>query len=311
MFVVLVFSPAWAQTLDASLSYDSAGRYGADLALLGLREGGLTADLGLGVVAAGSGADAVFSARWSRSTTIGLLGAVTVELDGALRTAGEGRLRFGVGGVLGPASVALDLSARTADPERFTIVGLAPRNDEPRLPGTIWGATADIRYRIDRQLLLGIAPGVFVSEAGVGVRMEGSLRWRRAWDDIDALAAWHGWYDPVTNRVAVGLGGGVVWAPRRAPEWRAVAWLGLADGTMSPGLEVGGRAAVAPGIGIDVGVHVQAFRRDVPPYRAFAELAVDVAESELYFRGQAQAQTDVAPVNVGFDVGVRVPLGTP
>ena len=308
LLVALVLASAWAQTLDASLSLSGSARASADLALLGLREGDQTADVRLGVAVTDTGTDALLAARWSRSATLGLLGAVTIELDGAVRTDGHRRLRVGGRGVLGPASVALDVSARTAGPERFSVVGVAPRADGPRLPGTVVSLAAGVRYRIDRQLLLGLEPAIFGSAAGIGARLDGTLRLRRWWGDVDALAAWHGWYDPVTSGVTAGIGAGVVWAPRRAPEWRAVAWLGIAEGAVLPGLEVAGRADVASGIGIDVAIAAQPFRRDVPPYRAFLEVSVDAVGSELYGRVQAQAY-DATPVAAALGLGARVPLG--
>ena len=308
LFLALLLASAWAQTLDVSLHRGTSAPGAAELALLGLREGDITADLRFGVAVTDGGADAILTARWSRAATLGLLGAVTVELDGALRTDGHRRLRLGGRGVLGPASVALDLSARNAGPERFSVVGLAPLDDDPRLPGTVVGIAADVRYRIDRHVLLGFEPGIYASAAGLGARLDGTLRLRRWWGDVDALAAWHGWYDPVAYGVAGGVGAGVVWAPRRAPEWRAVAWLGVAEGAVRPGLELAGRTDLSSGVGLDLAVAAQPFRRDIPPYRASLEITVDVDASELYARVRAQADPS-APVAAALGVGARVPLG--
>lgn len=310
LLLALLLAPAWAQTLDLSVTGGAAGRAGGELALTGLREENLTADLRLGVVAADPGLDAILGARWSRAATLGLLGSVTLELDGALRTDGHARLRLGGRGVLGPASVALELAARSAAPERFAVAGVAPVAPEPRLPPPVWSAVADVRYRIDRQLLLLVAPGAFASDAGFAARLDGALRARRWLDEIDAVAAWHGWYDPRTGGVAAAVGAGVVWAPRRGPEWHATAWLGATDGAVTPGLSVRGLADLGSGVGLELDLAAQPFRRDVPPYRALAEVTVDAAATELYVRAQGQAGGS-APVGAAIAVGARLPIAPP
>lgn len=306
MFLAILASIAAAQTVAVSVSGGSGQLLGGSVGLVGMREGDLTADLRFGVthVDAGS-AHGLLSARIARSTAAGLVGAATVELEGALRTDGQRLARLSGQGVLGPASVRLTVAAATAPPGAFTSSGIAPSTTAPRFEDGSVALGALVRYRIDRNLLGSVEPSLFVTQHGIAFRTDASLRVRDAVPPFDAILEVHGYLAPGHRGWSGAVGFGGIWAPRRAPEWRTTVWVGWAEGGLRPGIAVQGAASIGRGLTVAVDLAAESFRVDVPPYRATVALDMELGRHEAFVVGQAQAGSGAA---VAVTVGTRLSL---
>lgn len=301
---------ARAQRLEVVGAIRSAGGPGVAVAVLDMREGDRTADVGLAALRTTPGAwEGLLAVRIGRSTTLGLVGAATVELTGEVRTDAQAALRLSGQGVLGPVSLRLSATAATAGPELFRITGVAPADPRPRVESFAVTLEALARWRIDRNLLLAVDPAVVLAGRGAGARLDGSLRLRRLAGDIDGAIGWHAWLDPESRTLSGALGIAAVFAPRRAPEWNAGLWLGWADGSLAPGATLRGSAALGEGVDVALDLAAEPFRRDVPPYRATAEVRAELGGPEGFVRAEMEADPlRASPFAAAVSVGARVSL---
>ena len=314
--VLLCVSALWlqpasvtrAQSVEMAGAARAGGGAGVAVAVLDMRERDRTSDVRLAALRTTAGIwEGLLDVRLARSATLGLAGAATLELTGAVRTDAQAALRLAGQGVLGPVSLRLAATAATDGPGAFHITGLAPADPRPRVDGFAVTLDALARWRIDRSLLLTLDPAVVVMDAGAGARLDGSLRIRRLAGDLDGVMAWHAWLDPETDALSGAVGVAAVLAPRRAPEWHAALWLGWADGSVAPGATLRGSGALIEGVDVAVDLAAEPFRRDVPPYRAAAELRAELGGPEGFVRAQLEADPSAAvPFAAAVAVGARV-----
>lgn len=308
LLVVFLSLHAHAQTLEVSGAVGSALGPGTSVAILGMRAGDRTADVRFGVVRSPRNEwNSIVGARVARSTTLGLLGAATLELDAAWRTDGLGRAQIAGQGVLGPASLRVGVAVAGADPEAFSTTGLAPDADVPRVGRPSVTVKAQVRYRASRAVLIDVEPDLVFASNGLGLRMHGEVRIRRLVEPFDGLVAMHAWRSPRDGSLSGGLGLGAIWAPRRAPEWRATAWVGWQGGAVLPGIALRGAASLGGAFGVAVDLAAEPFRTDVPPYRGVAELTADFGAHEAFVSAQAHAGTGRDPA-AALALGVRLAL---
>ena len=306
---LLLASVVQAQVVEIVVSPGAAAGPGASVAVHDMREGSQTADLRFGVVRVPGGAwQGLATTRIARSATLGLLGAATLEVHGAVRTDANVMVGLAGQGVLGPASVRLGVTAGSSPPEAFAVSGLAPTDDAPRVVGPYLTVAGGARWRIDQTFLLMLDPAFVAGRDGLGARLRGSLRVRRLAGDVDGVLAVHGWLDPRSAAVSGALGLGAVLAPRRAPEWHATAWLGWANGSIFPGGSIRGAGQLAEDVSIAIEAAAEPFRRDVPPYRASVEVRADLGAPEAFVLAEAQAGLGDAAPAASVSTGVRVTL---
>lgn len=304
--VVMVAS---AQTMVVSVLGGSAQPLGGYVALTEMRESGLTADLTFGVVSVASAPwQAMMHASLSRSAAAGLLGAATVQAEGALRTDGNGTVELSGQGVLGPASVRLGVAFASLPPPAFSFSGVAPLATSPRVAGPAVSVDALVRYRIDRNLLAGVEPVIVFAPDGVAWRMHASLRLRDLVPPFDGSFEVHAYSAPGGSAWSGAVGTGGIWAPRRAPEWRATLWLGAANGSLRPGIALRGATSLGHGLSLSVDVAAETFRLDVPPYRGALALELDLGSQEAFVRTEGEFGDAPAAALVA---GLRVALESP
>lgn len=185
-----------------------------------------------------------------RSSAAGPLGTLVLEADAELRLADEPAARAGLRarGALGPVAARLEGLAWSAPPERFD--ALAPLGRTPFERGHALGLAAD--GRLDRTWLAGAEATLWRGDAGrTALDLGASLRARRLLGaELDLTVGVQGRADGA-GEGRVGVGAGVVAAPRRAPEIAVRAWLDavpVAGGVaLRPGLESEGAWSAAAG----------------------------------------------------------------
>jgi len=300
----LAFGAAGAQTFSVEGSGCLAAAPGAcagpafGVAWRGVRVEAATVDLEL----ATSGVGLALSA----AETFGPLGNVVFELSGELRRGPVARARLGARGVVASVAARLAVAAAGDDDERFD--PLAAAGDAPLLGGPRLSVAAGGTFRLDRQVILDVAPALHLAPAGAAVTAGATLRLLRALgeDELQArlgLAALPGPGDHAA------LGAALVLTRGRAPDWEAAAWLGYGEGGVMPGLTVslaeslggGGRAALTAAY--------EPYRRDVRPLRGAASLELPVGGPSARLEVAGGALHPTAPDALAARLGLTWRLG--
>lgn len=310
--LILATAFAHAQTLEIG-GAGGTEAFGVSLALVGLREGDASADVGLAIARAADGRmDALLTVRARRSAAAGLLGAASADLAAAVTTRGELEAGIAGRGVIGPVSVRLEVAGATATPGAFDPSGIDSLDDRPRVRGPMAEIDASMRYRIDRDLLLDASAELFLTGAGPAFRGTGALRLRRLTNQVDGAAHAVVYAPPGAQQAMAAIGATAIFVPRRAPEWAATAWLGW-SGMLSPGFAVHGASALGAGVRADVAAAAEPFRIDIPPYRGALGVTLPVGPGEGFARLQARAGSTGASdrAALGLVAGLRWPLSPP
>jgi hypothetical protein len=236
----------------------------------------------------------------STSRAFGPIGNVVFDAWGALRTDGSAEGRLGARGVLGP--VAVRLAVAGFGPERLLPQEALAASDRPDLASAAFGVQAGVTWRPNRDLVLEVAPEVYLAD-GVALRGEARLRWLRALGDDELFAVVLGYAPPGLATASGGGGVGLTLTRGRAPDWTFVALVGASP----DGVAVGGRVSLVEDLGpVRVGLDAayEPFRLDLRPLRVHA------AASAPAFTGG----TWELAVDLGSDLGVssaaRVAGGT-
>lgn len=267
----LALPAAGAQTVAVGVSGCLASEGGcappaASVSFQGVRVGGTTVGLALGSDGLGISLQA--------AEAFGPLGNVVFELDGELRRGPFARARLAARGVVASVAARLAVAAAGDDAERFDPLAVA--GDGPLLGGPRLGVEAGGTFRLDRQVILDVAPAVHLAPAGAAVTGGATLRLVRAWGENElqarlAVAALPGGGDHAAVGAALLLPRG------RAPDWRVGAWLGYGETgllpgvtlTLAEGLPGGGRAALTAAY--------EPYRRDARPLRGTVTLELPLA----------------------------------
>jgi len=201
-------------------------------------------------------------------------GFTRVKVDGELRRGPFARARLAARGVVASVAARLAVAAAGDDAERFDPLAVA--GDGPLLGGPRLGVEAGGTFRLDRQVILDVAPAVHLAPAGAAVTGGATLRLVRAWGENElqarlAVAALPGGGDHAAVGAALLLPRG------RAPDWRVGAWLGYGETGLLPGVTLalaeglpgGGRAALTAAY--------EPYRRDARPLRGTVTLELPLA----------------------------------
>lgn len=301
----LCAAPALAQTVGLTGSSCLAGAspegcrsldFGVDVQ--GVRVGGSTVGLGVGP---GHLRLALRSAE-----TFGPLGNVVFELDGALVEGPAAFGRLSARGVVASVAARAAVVAAGADEERFASVALATEG-RPLLGGPVVGVELGGTFRLDRQVVLDIAPAVYLAPAGTALEAGATLRLLRALGPNELQAHLHGAVLPGGGGHGA-LGAALVLPRGSAPDWTFGAWLGVGEEGLQPGASLNVAEALGPGVKASLEAAYQPYRRDARPLRAALALDADLSGPTLTLRVAAGALHPGYPDAVATTIGLSWPL---
>src|SRR5699024_9956215 len=119
--------------------------------------------------------------------TFGPLGNVIFELDGELRSGPYARARLSARGVLASVAARAALVAYGAEPERFDPLAVAD-DSSPVLGGPVYGVELGGTFRLDRSVILDVAPAAYLTPEGAALDLGATLRLLRAIGDNELRA---------------------------------------------------------------------------------------------------------------------------
>jgi hypothetical protein len=236
----LLAPPASARSLSVTLGSTGPPAPQARVALLDLRVGDDTFDVGVGWLGTAPSA----AAAWRRTVAAGPIGTLVIDGRAGI-DAGGAAAAAGVRGTAGPVALRVELEAGTRPPAPFGVLARAPATAPPapdgaRLAGAAAGRlradlTAGVTWRPDRLWTVDLAPGVHVGAAGWAGGAAVSLRRATVATDLDLSGRLDLAVGPAAGHAAAGIT--LHHVPRRAPESRATLWWGGAWGAPGPGFE--------------------------------------------------------------------------
>lgn len=279
-FVCLLFAltglwQARAQTLALGVGTGLGATPRLGVELRDMRDGGTTSTLRFAVdTAVEIGVDL------RRSEVFGPLGNVIVEFGGRLRTDGAFEVDLGARGVLGPVALAVVLSAFDAPPAAFDPAAGSGATRPVGESGTGLGLEIDAEMRVDRSLVIGLSPDVYLLDGRVAARLQGAATLLQLVPEVDGVAALQGYAGPGFESGHAAVGVGAVWRRRRAPQWHATLWLG-AGPIVSPGVTAHLSEPLGNGISLTLDAAIEPYRLDIAPYRLAATVLWPAAAGTL------------------------------
>lgn len=234
--------------------------------------------------------------------TFGPLGNVVADGSLTVRTDRQAQAELSVRGVLGPIALGLRASAFSADPARFDPLAVSG-SARPDFGSGGFGVALDATGRPARMLVLEAHPELYLVPAGAAARVTARARFLRAIgaDELSVRAL--GYLAPHASAGDAALGVGLTVKRRQAPDIDGAIYLGWTSAGFRPGATATLGQQLGPLL-VSLGVEVEPFRIDVPPYRA--HLGVDVSLGP----GQAHLEGDGAtgPGGTAAALGLRYSL---
>ncbi len=270
------------------------------LALANLQAQGTTVDLAVRM-----GASWGIALDLRRSEAFGPLSNIVLEIGAAADSARRAQGEFAVRGVFGPVAGRATVVAFNDTEPAVSIRDLAldgrPRSQQGAF-GVGLEVAADIRANQD--LVVGVAPDLYLIEGLVSGRLGANVRYLRALGEADLTVLWHGYARPGFEAGHAAVGVGLEWRRRRAPAWSGSVWLGYRNGLL-PGFR--GRIAerLAGGGQVSLEAAVEPYRPDVHPFRMSAELVRPVGPGSLELHA---ALAWSGRLEAAATVGYQIPL---
>lgn len=223
----------------------------------------------------------------STNWAFGPVGNVIVEGWGALRTDGRAEGRLGARGVAGPVAVGLTLVAFGDRPAAFRS-GAVTSVERPQLAGGAFGVQLALTARLDRNVILELAPEYYRAGGPVW-RGEARLRLLKliGENEVDVLAT--GYMGPGGGEAHAAVGLGLTLPRGRAPDWAFAVLVGWSPA----GPALGGRASLAEDVGavrVNLEAAYEPYRRDVAPLRLSVGATAPAAEALGGGRWEASVQ---------------------
>lgn len=219
--------------------------------------------------------------------TFGPLGNVVFEASGELREGPFARARVAARGVIASVAARLALTADGADAERFDPLAVA--GEGPLLGGPRVGLELGGTFRLDRQVVLDVAPALHLAPGGTALTGGATLRLLRALGENELQVRLGGALLPGAGGEHVAAGAALVLPRGRAPDWRFGISLGYGDDGFRPGGTVEIAEALGGGARAALTGSWEPYRRDVRPLRAAValELPLSGATAEVEIAGGA------------------------
>lgn len=286
LLLTLVAGAAAAQTLELGAGAPPAGGWAR---LSGVRAGGATVTFEVRLPAPEVGVGL------SANQAFGPLGNVVFEAWGAFSAPASGAVaegRLGARGVLGPVALRVTLLGFGADPGAFRPRDLASA-ERPRFATPAAGAQLGVTWRLERSSILEAAPELYLTPAGVALRLDGQLRLLRALGDDELRLLLHAYATPGFEAGAGALGAAVLFPRGRAPDVTVGVTLGLAPTGVLPGASVALGQQLGP-VRLDLDAAFEPYRLDVAALRLSAAARLPLAEplprgSELALEGALES----------------------
>lgn len=312
LLLLLLVAPAGtAAAQSLSVSAAAVGRGAAapgsgaafSVAVAGVRVGATTVGAGLAVRLFGADPATVMQLdlALAENRVFGPLGNVIVEAAGALRTDGDAQASVTVRGTIGPVAARLDLAAFTADPARFAPTAVAS-DARPSFGTSGAGGRLGLTARFGRDLILDVAPELYLTATGTSARLDARLRRLRTFGDQELRVYLHAAGTPRFDAWHTALGVGVVWPRGRAPDVEAALSIGVSSApgsaavALAPGARVSLAENLAGGLRLDVVAGYEGYRVDVHPLRASAGLDIPLADGTLRLESALAALDPTRPV---------------
>lgn len=251
-----------------------------------VKVGGTTVGLSLGF-------DHLELTAWS-AETFGPLGNVIFELEGELRSGPVARARLSARGVIASVAARAALVAAGADPERFDPLAVAA-DGRPLLGGPVLGLELGGTFRLDRQVVLDVAPAAYLAPAGAALDLDATLRLLRALGPNELQLHLQGALLPGALGDHAALGASVVLPRGREPDWTFGLWAGLGKTGVLPGATLAMAEDLLPGVRVGAEAAYQPYRSDVRPLRAALSLTAGLGGPDLELRLAGGALHGEAP----------------
>lgn len=238
---------------------------------------------------------------WS-AQTFGPLGNVVFEFEGELSEGPVARARVGARGVIASVAARAALVAAGADEERFDALAVS-RDGRPLVGGPALGLELGGTFRLDRQVVLDVAPSVYLAPAGLAVDAIATLRLLRALGPNELQVHLQSAVLPGQGDHAA-LGASVVLPRGRAPDWTFALWAGLGSTGVLPGASLSMAEDLTQGVRVTADAAYQPYRRDARPLRAALGLSARLGEPTLRLRVAGGALHPTAPDVVAAELGL-------
>lgn len=252
------------------------------------------------------GPDHLKLTSWS-AQTFGPLGNVVFELEGELRSGPFARARVAARGVIASVAARAALVAAGADEERFDSLAVA-RDGRPLVGGPTLGLELGGTFRLDRQVVLDVAPDVYVAPGGLTVDALATLRLLRAVGPNELQLHLQSAVLPVGRGGHVALGTSVVLPRGRAPDWTFSVWAGWGPTGVLPGASLAMAEDLAPGVRLTADAAYQPYRRDARPLRVSLGLTARLGEPTLRLEVAGGALHPSASDAVAAELSIGFPL---
>lgn len=300
---------ALGQTVEFSVAHPASDRYPArvQVSFEEVPEGRGTVGLRLA-----AGEELQLGLRLRQADSLATVGNLVTVLAADASTGGRYAVALTSRAVLGPVAVRLRASvsdgraAMAAVAEgSFAELPLLTRPSGPA-GAALLGLEAGASYRISRELIVDVAPGVFLLGGSMGGRLDGDLRFVRAVAGNDLSVLLHGFLAPASKQFAGSLGIGYTINRRRAPAWSAAALLGWGGDGPAPGARLSGAERLASGR-LDLQLTAEPYRLDAWPYRAELGYRFDLGAGELRLAASAGLEPG-SGWRAGAGLGYRMPF---
>lgn len=287
--VALLLPQAWAQTFEVGLGARLATAQQPVDAWLGV-DGARVAGATLSLQLRAPSAQITFGLTANQA--FGPLGNLIFEADAAARLRGPAgpvaQGSVGARGVIGPVALRLKLQAFGADAAAFSPLALASA-ERPNLGGPAAAVQLGVTGRLSRNLILEAGPELYLTGAGVALRVDAALRLLRAVGDNELRLLLHAYGAPGLGSGAVAAGAGVVFPRGRQPDISVAALVGVSPAGLLPGASVslGQRLDT---VSLDLQFAAEPYRLDVAPLRLQATVGLPLhgalpPGSQLRFEG--------------------------
>lgn len=180
-------------------------------------------------------------------------------------------------GVIGPVAVRLALLAYGAEVGTFRPADLAS-SERPRFQGPAGGLQLALTYRANRDLILEVAPELYVTGAGLALRLDAGARLLRLIGENELRVGVHTYAAPGFTAAAVAAGAALTFPRGREPDIT----VGLSVGHSSNGLWPGAHLSLGERFGqvrLDLTAAFEPYRLDVAALRVTSGVTLPVAGS--------------------------------
>jgi hypothetical protein len=217
-------------------------------------------------------------------------------------------------GDVGPVPVRLALLAYGAKVGNFRPADLAS-HERPDFQGPAGGLQLALTYRANRDLIFEVVPELYVTGAGLALRLDAGARLLRLFGENELRLGVHGYAVPGFGSAAVAAGAAVTFPRGREPDITVGLWVGHSSNGLWPGahLSLGERLGQ---VRLDLTAAFEPYRLDVPALRVTSGVALPMAGSlpagsQLSLNAAVASDLGVfsaAPTRAWAELGLTIPV---